>query len=250
MQVVVDSLLTRYEMLGSGRAVLLLHGWGDSAAGLVALQKQLAKKYQVYAVDLPGFGATQAPLVTWGLDEYAQFVAHFMQKVGIKKVAAIVGHSNGGAVAIRGIARGVLATEKLVLLASAGIRARGGLKKLGFKALAKGGKAATVWMPSSQRESLRRRLYKSAGSDMLIVPELQETFKKTVAQDVQADAAKLTLPTLLIYGDQDTATPVWFGERYHELMGDSTLEVLGNAGHFVHIDREAEVVSAIEGFLA
>ena len=85
---------------------------------------------------------------------------------------------------------------------------------------------------------------------MLIVPELQETFKKTVAQDVQADAAKLTLPTLLIYGDQDTATPVWFGERYHELMGDSTLEVLGNAGHFVHIDREAEVVSAIEGFLA
>jgi len=249
MQVVVDSLLTHYEMLGSGRVVVLLHGWGDSAAGLSALQKELATKYKVYAIDLPGFGATQVPVTTWGLDDYAQFIAHFLQKVGVKNVAAVVGHSNGGAVAIRGTASGTLKPEKLVLLSSAGIRAHGGLKKLGFKALAKGGKAATVWMPSSQRETLRKKLYKSAGSDMLIVPALQETFKKTVAQDVQADAAKLSLPTLLIYGEQDTATPVWYGERYHELMGSSTLEVLGGAGHFVHMDRQAEVVKAIEGFL-
>jgi pimeloyl-ACP methyl ester carboxylesterase len=249
MQIVVDSLLTHYEMLGAGKTVVLLHGWGDNANGLSALQKELAKKYRVIAIDLPGFGATQPPITIWGLDDYAQFVAHFLQKIHVQKVAAVVGHSNGGAIAIRGTARHILKPEKLVLLASAGIREQGGLKKLGFKALAKGGKAATVWLPGEQRQKLRQKLYKSAGSDMLIVPELQETFKKTVAQDVQSDAAQLALPVLMIYGEQDSATPVWYGQRYHELMSDSTLEILPNAGHFVHLDRPADVVQAIEGFV-
>ncbi len=249
MQVVVDSLLTHYEALGTGQTVILLHGWGDSAAGLRALQAALAKKYTVVAVDLPGFGGTQAPATTWGLDDYAQFVAHFMKKIGVSKAVAIVGHSNGGAVAIRGVANDMLRPEKLVLLAAAGIRAHGGLRKLGFKALAKSGKVASIWLPAVQREQVRRKLYHSAGSDMLVVPELQAAFKKTVSQDLQADAAKINLPALLLYGEQDTAAPVWYGERYHELMSASTLEILPGAGHFAHLDRPAEVVKAIEEFV-
>src|SRR5689334_4037297 len=122
MQVVVDSLLTRYTREGKGKQVLLLHGWGDSAAGFRVLQHALAKKYCVTAVDLPGFGGTQAPPAPWGLDDYAQFVAHFFTKIEDKPVYAIVGHSNGGAIAIRGLGSGVLNADKLVLLASAGIR--------------------------------------------------------------------------------------------------------------------------------
>lgn len=249
MQVVVDSLLTHYEQLGDGKTIVLLHGWGDSAAGLGALQKQLAKTYRVIAADLPGFGATQLPVMTWGLDEYAQFVAHFLDKIQVKEVLAIVGHSNGGAVAIRGVSRGVLKPEKLILMAAAGIRDHGGLRKMSYKVLAKGGKAVTVWLPAEQRNKLRQKLYKSAGSDMLIVPELQETFKKTVSEDVQTDAAKLVVPVLLLYGEQDTATPVWYGERYHELIDGSTLEIFPGAGHFLHLDRPADVVQAIEGFV-
>src|SRR6266568_155893 len=249
MQVVVDSLLTHYEALGTGQTVILLHGWGDSAAGLRALQAALAKKYTVVAVDLPGFGGTQAPATTWGLDDYAQFVAHFMKKIGVSKAVAIVGHSNGGAVAIRGVANDMLRPEKLVLLAAAGIRAHGGLRKLGFKALAKSGKVASIWLPAVHREQARRKVYHSAGSGMLVVPELQAAFKKTVSQDLQADAAKINLPALLLYGEQDTAAPVWYGERYHELMSASTLEILPGAGHFAHLDRPAEVVKAIEEFV-
>lgn len=249
MQVVVDSLLTHYEQLGDGKIIVLLHGWGDSGAGLSGLQKELAKTYRVITVDLPGFGATQPPVMTWGLDEYALFVAHFLDKIQVKKILAVVGHSNGGAVAVRGVSKRTLKPEKLILLAAAGIRDHGGLRKMSYKVLAKGGKAATVWLPAEQRNKLRQKLYKSAGSDMLIVPELQETFKKTVSEDLQADATKLTVPVLLLYGEQDTATPVWYGERYHELMSDSTLEILPGAGHFVHLDRPADVVQAIKGFV-
>lgn len=250
MQVVVDSLLTQYEMLGKGRVVVMLHGWGDRAAGLADLQQALARKYRVVAVDLPGFGATQPPTTTWGIEDYAQFVARFLQKIGVHKVYAIVGHSNGGAVAIRGLSRGILQAEKLVLLAAAGIRNADGMRKLGFKMLAKSGKAATVWLPAAQRQKMRQRLYKAAGSDMLIVPALQETFKKTVSQDVQEDAARLTLPVLLLYGEEDTETPAVYGRQYHELMGDSTLEILADAGHFIHLDQPEKVTRATEGFLA
>src|SRR5207253_11125140 len=120
MQVVVDSLLTQYETKGTGKLVLLLHGWGDSAAGLRGLQSALAKKYQVLSLDLPGFGGTEPPTSVWGLDEYAAFVAHFLQKIGVPHTYLLVGHSNGGAIAVRGLGRGVLPADKLVLLDSAG----------------------------------------------------------------------------------------------------------------------------------
>jgi pimeloyl-ACP methyl ester carboxylesterase len=67
--------------------------------------------------------------------------------------------------------------------------------------------------------------------------------------DVRADAAQLSLPTLLIYGELDEETPVWYGRQFHELMTDSVLEVLPGAGHFVHIDRADDVEKTIKDFL-
>src|SRR6266705_4642174 len=108
MQVVVDSLLTHYEVKGSGKLVVLLHGWADSAKGLDQLQLALAIHYQVIAIDLPGFGGTEAPVQPWGLNEYAHFIEHFLLKVRAGNVWSLIGHSNGGAIAIRGLGQGWL----------------------------------------------------------------------------------------------------------------------------------------------
>jgi pimeloyl-ACP methyl ester carboxylesterase len=114
--------------------------------------------------------------------------------------------------------------------------------------ITKFGKALTMPLPKSIKAKLRRKVYKTVGSDMLVAEDLQETFKKVVTDDVRADAARLTLPTLLIYGEDDEATPLWFGQTLHELIPGSTLEVLPDAGHFVHLDRPAEVTKAIQEF--
>jgi pimeloyl-ACP methyl ester carboxylesterase len=250
MQVVVDSLLTQYETLGTGKLVVLLHGWGDSSKGLRGLQTALAKKFQVVAVDLPGFGGTEAPKGTWGLDEYAAFVAHFLQKINAPKVYVLLGHSNGGAIAVRGLARDVLQADKLVLLASAGIRGeyKGRVKAL--RLITKAGKALTAPLPKSVKERLRKKVYHTVGSDMLVAEGLQETFKKIVTDDVRNDARSLTQPTLLVYGEDDDATPLSYGELFHENIDGSTLEILPGAGHFVHIDRPDDVIKAIEEFAA
>jgi pimeloyl-ACP methyl ester carboxylesterase len=249
MQVVVDSLLTHYEMKGSGKLVVLLHGWGDSAAGLKVLHEALAKEYRVVAIDLPGFGGTQAPPKPWGLNEYAHFIEHFLLKIRGGKTWAIIGHSNGGAIAIRGVGQGWLETERVVLIASAGIRGtyKGRMKTL--RMVTKAGKALTMPLPKSVKNRLRKTVYTTVGSDMLVAEGLQETFKRVVTDDVRTDAARIFVPTLLLYGEKDTATPVWYGERYHELIKDSTLEIFPGVGHFVHSERPAEVAKAIEGFL-
>lgn len=248
MQVVVDSLLTHYEISGKGKLIVLLHGWGDAAAGLRGLQDSLAKDFRVVALDLPGFGSTQAPPEAWGLSDYAQFVAHFLQKIEVGNTFILAGHSNGGAIAIRGLYDGSLKAERLVLLASAGIRGTQKTRVGAAFVAAKLGKVVAAPLPARAKKSLRRKLYQTAGSDMLVAEHLSETLKKILAEDVRAMAAKLTLPTLLIYGEQDESTPLQFGEQFHELIDGSTLEILPGAGHFVHLDRPDDVVHAIREF--
>lgn len=250
MQVVVDSLLTRYETKGEGKVVVLLHGWADSAAGLSGVQKALSATHKVIALDLPGFGGTEAPKEVWGLTDYAQFVAHFLAKIGVHNVQAIVGHSNGGAIAIRGLGQGIVSADQLVLLGAAGIRGvyKGRVKAL--RIITKIGKALSSPLPKPVKRKLRAKVYKTVGSDMLVAEHLQETFKKVVTDDVRADAVKISIPVLLVYGEADEQAPPWYGEAYRQLMPNATLEILPGAGHFVHLDRPDDVAKALREFIA
>lgn len=250
MQVVVDSLLTHYARTGKGKTIVFLHGWADSSASFQALAGSLAPNHEVITLDLPGFGGTARPPQPWGLQEYVDFVAHFLKKIDVGHVEAYVGHSNGGAMAIRGLSNGTLQSDKLVLLASAGIRGTQKRRNAALRVVTKTGKLLAKPLPAQLQRRLRSKLYASVGSDMLVAEDLQETFKRVVADDVRQDAAKLTLPALLVYGEQDSDTPVWYGEQFHELIAGSVLEILPNAGHFVHLDRAADVERAIKEFLS
>lgn len=249
MNVIVDGLLTAYAKTGKGKIVVLLHGWGDRGAGLASMQAELAKNFTVVTPDLPGFGATEAPPAAWDVTDYARFVQDFLEKLAIRSVYAFVAHSNGGAIAVRGLGQGILQADRLVLLASAGVRSRYDGHHKAQRLLVKAGKALTTPLPDSAKRRLRRKVYDAVGSDMLVAEHLQETFKRVVTDDVQADAGKITMPILLLYGEQDKATPVRYGELFHERMAASTLEVLPGAGHFLYLDRPHETMKAIKEFL-
>jgi pimeloyl-ACP methyl ester carboxylesterase len=248
MQVVVDSLLTQYERIGKGKAVLVLHGWGDSSKGWLKFADELATTFEVILVDLPGFGNTQTPDNPWGLNDYTAFVGAFLKKIRVQPYA-VIGHSNGGAVAIRALAQKVFTADKLVLIDSAGIRTEYFGRKKALRIITKTGKVLTRPLPSSVRKRLRRKVYQAVGSDMLVVERLQETFKRVVTDDVQQDAATVTTPTLLIYGEDDLSTPVQYGRMFHHLMARSKFEVLPRAGHFAHLDKPADVMKLIREFL-
>jgi len=107
---------------GSGPALLLLHGWGASKELMAPLAQRL-RGYRVVAPDLPGFGATPPPPQAWGVDEYATWVIAVLDRLGIER-AHVIGHSNGGRVAIAMAASHPHRVARLVLTDSAGVRPR------------------------------------------------------------------------------------------------------------------------------
>jgi pimeloyl-ACP methyl ester carboxylesterase len=249
VKVVVNNLMINYSLSGQGKTVLLVHGWGDNINGLSGLIKDLSKSYQVIAIDMPGFGDSENPREPWGLSNYAGLLKDFLSKVGIRDLYAAIGHSNGGAVLLRATALPTIQPQKLVLLATAGVRTGHKTKRLMLKTLAKTGNVATIWMPERYRQGLRKSLYGAAGSDELAVPELKETFRRVVREDVQADAKKIKQSTLLIYAADDKAVPLSTGQTYNSLIKGSKLEVITHSGHFVHIDQPEQTLSLIRGFL-
>lgn len=251
MQVVVDGLVTSYSEVGKGKnTILMLHGWADSSLTFESLSKELvakSKKYKLLMLDLPGFGGTQQPPATWSLQDYANFVSDFLQKIEVEP-DVILGHSNGGAIAIKALATGKLKASKLILVASAGVR-QPSLKKTMMRIAAKPVGLGIKALPSGTQKRIKQRVYGAIGSDYMIAEHMQETFKKVVSEDVTNEAVKLELPVCLIYGDQDTATPPEYGLLLAKAMPNSRLEIVPMAGHFVHKEQVYQVNDIIKEFL-
>lgn len=248
MQAIVQGLATNYIRIGKGRQLLVLHGWADDGKSWVSLAKELRDNYEVIVPDLPGFGGTETPQSAWSLDSYADFVKAFIAKISISPYA-IIAHSNGGSIALRGIGGDKLHVEKLVLLASAGIRNEGKGRKSTWQVVAKTGKAVSAPLPPSVKGKLRNALYRAAGSDMLVAEHMQETFKRVVAEDARTDAEKVTIPTLLIYGTDDTSTPSRYGELLQQHIASSKFKTIPGVGHFLQRDALDKVSILVKDFL-
>jgi pimeloyl-ACP methyl ester carboxylesterase len=249
MKIVVDGLLTTYEKSGTGPVVLLLHGWGDDHNTFQSLQEALSRKFTVVAVDLPGFGGTEAPKETFNLYKYAAFVHSFMTKIGVSEVYGLIGHSNGGAISIRAIADAAIEPKKLVLLASSGIRSTYNGRKKAMRLAAKAAKLPTKLMPVNLQNKLKKKVYSAVGSDLFVAEHLQPTFKAIVGEDLLAPARKITTDTLLIYGSEDKATLPAYGELFTKSIKNSKLHVIEGAEHFLHHTHAKKVEDIIMEFL-
>ncbi len=124
-----DGLQVRYERRGSlggqkaDLPVLVLHGWGADLAAVEPIIGELASATEVVALDLPGFGESEPPGEPWDADRYAEFVVGFLDALGLGRVH-LVGHSNGGRVAICIATTRPERVGRLLLCDAAGLRPR------------------------------------------------------------------------------------------------------------------------------
>jgi pimeloyl-ACP methyl ester carboxylesterase len=249
MNVVIDGLMTNYQKLGNGsKTLLFLHGWGDSAKTFSKLIEGLQDDYCILTLDLPGFGGTQSPPSAWGLEDYAEFINHWLKKIDAGKIDGLVGHSYGGSIAIVGLANNNLSTAKLVLIASAGIRNKNTLRKKSLKLAARVGKLPLYLLPQTKRRAIKSKFYTSIGSDVALLPHMETTFKRMIGHDVRAEAANINVPTLIIYGDKDKDTPPADGQIFSKSIKKSRLQILPG-GHFIHQEKSQELAALIQDFL-
>jgi pimeloyl-ACP methyl ester carboxylesterase len=248
MKVIIDKLAIEYEDTGTGPVILALHGWGDSLKTFDHIASELSEKYRFVRLDLPGFGGSELPPVTWDLQNYVDLVGAFINKLDLK-VDLLIGHSLGGRVAIKGLSVGTFRPHRVVLIASAGILKSRSARNRAFKAAAKAGKLVTMIPPLSLwRRQLRTRLYYASGSDYLNAGPLAKTFIKIISEDLLPPARTIKQPVLLIWGSNDTDTPVADGQQLASAISGAKFEIIPGAGHFVHQEQTERVAALIEDF--
>ena len=247
MKVIVDGLGTEYWDEGSGEVVLMLHGWGDSLHSFDELVERLKGDYRIIRVDFPGFGKSELPKGIWDVAKYTRFVSDFCKKEGIEPVY-IIGHSFGGRILVKGLSSGTLTARKAVLMGSAGVADRKTLRNDTFILISKIGKLLLRPFPRVWYLRLRKELYRVTGGDYISAGALSDTFVRVINEDLSRDAALVSIPTLLIWGEDDLVTPISEGKKLKRLIRESELHVLTHSGHFVHQQRPDDVARLIKEF--
>ena len=224
---------------GSGEAVLLLHGWGSDLKSFAALISLLKTKYRVLAIDYPGFGESDKLKTSFCVDDYCNIVVEFLKKLSIEKVI-LVGHSYGGRIILKLNNRNDLpfVIEKNVLIDAAGIIDKKDIVVKIKIVIYKLFKKIFISLPisSEKKDELVMKLRKKLGSsDYGIASKvMQETLVKSVNEDLTYCLDNMK-ESLIIWGDRDTATPMWMAKLMEEKINNSGLVVL-KGGHFSYID--------------
>lgn len=249
MKVIVQNTATEYLDEGNGPILLFLHGWKDTMHSFDLNVAELKSSFRIIRLDLPGFGSTEAPKQAWDVGQYVAFVKEFIEKLQLN-VEALIGHSFGGRLILKGVGSNILSTNKIVLIGSAGIVKNKDLKHAVLKFFAKIASAILKVPPFSFISTkLKKWFYSRIGSDYMGTGELKETFKLVINEDLQKYAKTIQVPTLLVWGENDASTPVSDARLLATLIQDSKLIVLPEAGHFVHREKAEEVTKIIKNFL-
>jgi pimeloyl-ACP methyl ester carboxylesterase len=238
----------RYILAGTGKQVILLHGWGGSIKSLESVFQRLILFHEVFAIDLPGHGMSDLPPRPWGVFEYSEFLRTVMDKFNLIK-PHFIAHSFGGRVAIHLAANFPQRVNKLILVNSAGVKPHRSTRYYFKVSLAKVAKYFGKRFGRVGRV-VRNRLYLAIQSkDYSNAGPLRDTFIKIVNEDLAPILPRIESPTLLIWGENDKDTPLSSGRLMQKLIPKSELLILKDAGHFSYVDQFGKFCLFSEKFL-
>jgi pimeloyl-ACP methyl ester carboxylesterase len=217
--------------------IIILHGWGHSAALWNPIAENLSRYGAVETWDLPGFGDEPLVSAEWGIADYAGWVE---KKIGDARDVVLIGHSFGGRVASLIASRRPSWLRALVLIGAPCIY-RPSMVIRGKSFVAHHVKPIIPAM-------IRRRLL----TDDLRDAEdggVGRVFRNAVTNDQTSTLPKIDVPTLLLWGANDDAAPIALAHEVHRLIAGSMLTILPGIGHNVHIDNPNLTYGTIQRFL-
>ena len=219
-----------YEIINptNEEVILVLHGWGSNKEIMKQAFAKELKDYKHIYLDMPGFGGSSNEMILTTKD-YGEIVLLFLESLKVKATLAM-GHSFGGKVAT------LLNTQYLALLSSAGVLTEKPwsiklkiatfkfLKPLGFKKIRE-----LFVAPDAQNMS----------------HEMYETFKNVVDEDFESEFSKSKSQALCFWGIDDTATPLYTGEKISNLIERSTFYPL-EGDHFFFLKHANFIAQEIQ----
>lgn len=251
MKINIDGLNINYIDDGKGEAVLFLHGWGSSIIPFTRLINTLKETHRVVAIDFPGCGESDTMSEPWDIDDYCNFVLKVIEKLNIEN-PVLIGHSHGGRVIMKLVGSGLFSPPKIVFLDAAGLIPKKSFKQ---KCAAKSFKIikTVLSLPIINKfsASLLEKARKHFGSAdyNAAPPVLRKTLVNVVNVDLRHLLPNISCPTLLIWGENDTATPLRDAKTIESLVKDSGLCVIKGGGHFSFLDSPFEACAILKSFL-
>lgn len=245
--IMINNLKINVENSGViGKNIILLHGWGQNTKAFKSVVPHLKTKFNVYNIDLPGFGLSDKPNYPFDTGDYSNILKKIIDKYNITD-PIIIGHSFGGRVAIKYTSKdnNVL---KLVLVDSSGIvhkkKFKFYFKVYTFKIL------KSLFKFKFMKKYKERLLNKFGSNDYKNADEMmKKVLVKVVNEDLRKDLVNIKCPTLLIWGMNDTTTPINDAYIMNEHLQDSGVVEISNAGHFSYLDDLRYFLLVLDEFL-
>jgi pimeloyl-ACP methyl ester carboxylesterase len=216
--------------------VVLVHGVGVASPYFVPTMQQLAPHFQVFAIDLPGFGRSDKPSHTLSIAELADALAAWLRAEGLER-PILLGNSVGCQVVVDFAAR---YPEHLSCLILAGPtmdpEARTAWQQI------------VRWLRNARSERLSQvplsvRDYWQCGIRRLI-----GTFRCALDDHIEEKLPRVRVPTLVVRGSQDTIVPQRWTEEAVRLLPQGRLVVIPGAGHTVNYNSPVELARVVRTF--
>ncbi|MGN0777686.1 MAG: alpha/beta fold hydrolase [Aristaeellaceae bacterium] len=244
MEVQAKGVKVHCEQYGTGgKRVVLLHGWGCDGKLMKPVADFLSQEMTVLSIDFPAHGESGRPPEPWGVPDFAACTLEVLRKLDFLP-CSVIAHSFGGRITIELASQDDTLFEKLILTGSAGLKPR--QSEEGRKRSEEYRRRRAWWeklkklrvlgrLPDRMLERLRNRY--GSRDYLALDEEMRKTFVKVVNHDQSAMLASIRQPTLLIWGDKDTETPLWMGQQMERDIPDAGLVIFEGGTHFAYLEQ-------------
>ena len=252
----IDGNKVRYLEEGTSNDILLLlHGLGASAERWEDVIPLFAKKYRVVVPDLIGFGYSDKPMVDYTTDYFAEFVSKFVDKIGIKETN-IIGSSLGGQIAAEFIINHDVDVRKLVLVSPSGVMKHSTPALNAYISAAlypNKDSALNAFQVMSGRKNIDEKIISKFVARMQL-PNAKMAFMSTLlglsnAQVITEKLQLLTIPTLVVWGENDPVIPIEYAQSFVSAINDCRFYKMIGCGHTPYVEKPKSFFQIVSDFL-
>ncbi|MBM9617051.1 alpha/beta hydrolase [Desulfobulbus rhabdoformis] len=260
---IFEGRIVKYEMLGDGPPVILVHGTPWSSFNLRHLIRALSRDFTVYYYDLMGYGQSDKSPGDVSLGIQNQILDQLIDHWGLEN-PCIIGHDFGGTTVLRTHLINGRDFKKIVLIDPVAVSPWGSP----FFQHVNAHEAAFAGVPDYLHEAIVRAYVKTAAFkpideatlDRIVLPWIgpggKAAFYRQIAQanssftdEIQPLYRKISRPVLILWGREDAWIPLEKGEALHGMIPGSIFHAISDAGHLVIEEQPDRLNEKILPFL-
>ena len=246
----IDGVSLHYRDSGEKdlRPVIIMHGWGCNVDTVASIENIFKGKMRVINIDLPGHGKSSEPPSVWGIEDFTAMMEKFISMLALVR-PSLIGHSFGGRISILLSSRGDV--DKVLLVDSAGIKPKRRLKYYwkvySFKAM-KNAVMLTFGKKKGSEIVEKLRGKKGSADYRNSSPRMRAIMSKCVNEDLKYAMPSIKAPVLLVWGEDDTATPLSDAQTMKRLIPNAGLVSFPGCGHYSFLDNPFGFKAAVSSF--